>query len=203
MSKQPVHLENPSLASWGFSGNLILFQWGATFTWISTHLSRGAMVRAARHSGVTAGSPWDLLPTTAGIPWEARQLHAPWDNPLTVTLGMMPPHCRGTVAGRRAGVGCRDGSALAFGLGRDCNGEKLGCEALRTGILYILRDALRDALLLVLHPPAHSSKQGGSHPPLQPHRHPCDAASLPEPIPSSSLHLGMCCLASLEVLFCK
>lgn len=57
MSKQPVHLENPSLASWGSTGNLFLFHWGVTFTWTSAQLSRGAIVRAARHSGVTAGSP--------------------------------------------------------------------------------------------------------------------------------------------------
>lgn len=37
---------------------------------------------------------------------------------------------------------CQAGSALAFGLGRGSNGEKLGCEALRTGTLYILRGAL-------------------------------------------------------------
>lgn len=37
---------------------------------------------------------------------------------------------------------CQAGSALAFGLGRGSNGEKLSCEALRTGTLYILRGAL-------------------------------------------------------------
>lgn len=97
---------------------------------------------------------------------------------------------------------CQAGSALAFGLGRGSNGETLGCEALRTGTLYVLRGAFRDAWLWVLHPSAHSSRsmrwgRAYTHPskPVL-----CDAASLPEPISSPSLHLGMCCLASLEAV---
>lgn len=56
MSKQPKHLESPSLGSWGFSKSQVSFQWGVTFILTLAQLSRGATVRAARGSDVTAAA---------------------------------------------------------------------------------------------------------------------------------------------------
>lgn len=159
MSKQLMHLENPSLASWGFSGNLILFQWGATFTWTSAQLSWGAVVRAAKHSGVTAASPMRPAPQHCRNPLGSKAVVCSmgqsthcgtWHDATTLQRDCGWEESRGGV--------CQAGSALAFGLGRGSNGEKLACEALRTGTLYVLRGALRDAWLWVLHPSAHSSR---------------------------------------------
>lgn len=173
MSKQPMHLENPSLASWDFSENLILFQWGATFTWTSAQPSRGAMVRAARHSGVTAASPVGPAPHHCRNPLGRKAVACSmgqsthcgtWHDATTLRRDCGWEESWGGV--------CQAESALAFGLGRGSNGEKLGCEALRTGALYVLRGAFRDAWLWVLHPSTHSSRSmrwGGSYPPLQTH----------------------------------
>lgn len=177
MSKQPRDLENPSLASWGFSGNLILFQCGAIFTWTSAQLSGGTVVRAARHSCVTAASPMGPAPQHCRNPLGSKA--------VVCSMGQST-HCGtwhdATTLQRDCGWEeswggvCQPGSALAFGLGRGSNGEKLGSEALRTSTLYVLRGALRDACLWVLHPSAHSSRSmrwgGGSYPLLQPDEHP-------------------------------
>ena len=80
------------------------------------------------------------------------------------------------------------------------NGGKTGMrEASRTGTLYTSRGTFRDAWLWVLYPSAHTSSPmglGGAHTHASdPASILRDAASLPEPISSPSLHPGMRCLS--------